>query len=159
MTLDDLVPPAVTAAVADLGLHKIAGAMHGVPELDLGVALRTLGERAYRRRKEARAIADGIAAYATVTGEKIAENPALMALLRRSAMPAMMGAGIAAIPHMMSQDPQEHTLRAMLPSLLAGGLVGGTAGGVSALHDATRGPMGSQIAPDLAANLMHSPAP
>ena len=54
MTLDDLIPPSVTAAVAHHGLHKIAGAMLGVPELNIGVAVKTIGERAYRRRKEAR---------------------------------------------------------------------------------------------------------
>lgn len=127
MTLDDLIPSDVTRAVADLGLHKIAGAMHGVPELDLGVALRSLGERAYRRRKEARAIADGIAAYAAVTNEKIAENPELMALLRRAAMPALAGAGIAAAPKILSDDPYIQQ-KSIVPSLGIGALLGGAAG-------------------------------
>jgi hypothetical protein len=133
MTLDDLVPPTVTRAVADLGLHKIAGAMLGVPELDLDVALRSLGERAYRRRKEARAIADGIAAYATVTGEKIAENPALMALLRRAAMPALAGAGMAAVPKMLSSDPYEQQ-QSLMPAMGIGALLGGIGGVAHGMH-------------------------
>jgi hypothetical protein len=88
MTLDDLIPPSVTAAVAHHGLHKIAGAMLGVPELNIGVAVKTIGERAYRRRKEARAIADGLGALAAVTGTKIAEDSALAELLRRTVAPA-----------------------------------------------------------------------
>lgn len=89
MTLSDLIPPHVTHAVAEAGLHKVAGAMLGVPELNLDIALRALGERSYRRRKEARAIADGIAAFAVVTDEKIAEDSARMALLRRVTMPSL----------------------------------------------------------------------
>ena len=144
MTLDDLVPPAVTAAVADLGLHKVAGAMLGVPELNLDVALRSLGERAYRRRKEARAIADGIAAYAVVTNEKIAENPALMALLRRAAMPALAGAGIAAAPKLLSNDPYVQQ-QSVLPSMGIGALLG-AAGGMAHGVGSLPAPLGEEIA-------------
>src|SRR3990172_11255721 len=117
MTLDDLIPPYVIAAVRDLGLHKVAGAMLGVPELTLNDAVTSLGTRAYLRRKEARSIVDGIVAYGTLTNEKLAENPALMALLRRAAMPALAGAGIAAVPQLISnQDPmQQH--KSVLPSM------------------------------------------
>lgn len=133
MKLDDLVPPSVTNAVANLGLHKVAGAMLGVPELNLDVALRSLGERAYRRRKEARAIADGIAAYATITGEKVAENPALMALLRRAAMPALAGAGIAAAPKLLSNDPYTQQ-QSVLPSMGIGALLGAAGGMAHGVH-------------------------
>ncbi len=144
MTLDDLVPPHVTAAVATAGLHKVAGAMLGVPELDLGVALRSLGERAYRRRKEARAIADGIAAFAVVTGEKIAESPALLALLRRAAMPALAGAGIAAAPQLLSNDPlTQH--QSVLPAMGIGALLGGL-GGVAQGVGSLPAPMSQEIA-------------
>jgi len=153
MTLDDLIPPHVTAAVRDLGLHKIAGAMHGVPELTIKEAVTTIGAKAFLRRKEARAIADGIAAYAMVTGEKIAENPAMMALLQKSLMPALAGAGIAAVPHLISRDPQEHDLGSMLPSMGIGALLGGAGGAASALGNATRGPIGQE----LAANLQRQP--
>jgi len=88
MTLDDLVPPHVTAAVAALGLHKVAGAMLGAPELTLPVALRSLGEKAYLRRKEARCIVDGIAALAVLTDVKVAEASPLADLLRRTIAPA-----------------------------------------------------------------------
>lgn len=82
MTLDDLVPPRVTASVAAHGLHKVAGAMLGQPELTLPVALRSLGEMSYRRRKEARAIADGVAALGVVTG-----TPANIEKLSRVVVP------------------------------------------------------------------------
>lgn len=132
MTLDDLIPPEVTAAVAAHGLHKIAGLMLGVPELHADVALRTIGERAYRRRKEARAIADGIAALGVLTGEKVAENPALMALLRRSAMPALAGAGIAAAPKLLSNDPQQQG--GVMHDALLGALLGGVGGAAHGMH-------------------------
>ncbi len=134
MTLDDLIPPHVTQAVADLGLHKIAGAMLGVPELTIKEALETLGARAYLRRKEARAIAEGIAAYAVVTNEKTAlESPALMALLRRAAMPAAVGAGIAAAPRLLSNDPMQQQGSVMHDALL-GALLGGTGGIAHGMH-------------------------
>lgn len=155
MTLDDLIPPHVTAAVRAHGLHKVAGAMHDIPELSLKEAAAIIGAKAYLRRKEARAIADGIAAYATVTGEKIAENPAMMALLQKSLMPALAGAGIAAVPHLISRDPQEHELGSMLPSMGIGALLGGAGGAASALGTATRGPIGQE----LAANLQRPPQP
>lgn len=127
MTLDDLIPPYVTAVVAEQGLHKIAGAMLGVPELSIKEAVSVIGMKAFMRRKEGRAIADGIAAYATLTNEKIAENPALMALLRRAAIPAAAGAGIAAMPHFLSNDPYEQQ-KSVLPAMLTGGLMGGMGG-------------------------------
>lgn len=133
MTLDDLIPPEVTAAVAAHGLHKIAGLMLGVPELHADVALRTIGARAYLRRKEARAIAEGIAAFGALTGEKVAENPALMALLRRAAMPALAGAGIAAAPKLLSNDPMQPPGGVMHDALL-GALLGGVGGAAHGMH-------------------------
>jgi len=134
MTLDDLIPPHVVAAVRDIGLHKIASVFAGgAPgrELTFGDAANTIGAKAYLRRKEARSIVDGIAAFAVLTNEKIAENPALTALLRRAAMPALAGAGIAALPHIMSDDPNKGSI---LPSLAAGGLIGGAGGALHAMH-------------------------
>ncbi len=147
MTLDDLIPPAVTSAVADLGLHKVAGQMLGERELSLPRALQTLGERAYRRRKEARAIVDGITALAVVTGEKTAlESPALMALLRRSAMPALAGAGIAAAPHLLSNDPQPPG--STMHDALLGALLGGAGGAALGVHG-----LPGQVSQDVAAAL------
>ena len=138
MTLDDLIPPHVTATVRAAGLHKVAGAMLGVPELTVKEAMFVLGAKAYLRRKEARSIADGIAAYASLTGEKIAENPAMMAMLRRAAMPALMGAGIAAAPQLLSNDPmQQH--QSMLPALGMGALMGGSAGMLRSVHGLPEG--------------------
>lgn len=144
MTLDDLIPPDVTAAVAAHGLHKIAGAMLGVPELHAADALRAIGERAFRRRKEARAIADGIAAYSALTNEKIAENPALMALLRRSAMPALAGAGIAAAPKLLSNDPNQQQGGVMHDALL-GALLGGVGGAAHGMQGLPAG-LGQEVA-------------
>lgn len=127
MTLDDLVPPSVTRAVARVGLHKIAGAMNGVPEMNLKEAVAAIGTKAWLRRKEARSIAEGIAAYGALVGEKIAENPALSALLRRSVMPALGGAAIASVPHFLSDDPNKGSV---LPALGIGALLGGAGGAI-----------------------------
>jgi hypothetical protein len=139
MTIDDLISPHTIAAVHANGLHKIAAVFAGMPPgtaLTLGDAACALGMKAYQRRKEARSIADGIAAYAALTNEKIAENPALTALLQRSVMPALAGAGIAAIPHVLSNDPYKGSV---LPSLAAGGLMGGTGGALNAIHGLPEG--------------------
>jgi len=78
-------------------------------------------------------IADGIAAYATLTNEKIAENPALMALLRRAAMPALAGAGIAMAPKILSNDPYQQQQSA-LPAGALGALLGGLTGVATGIH-------------------------
>lgn len=143
MTLDDLIPRATVETVARVGLHKIAGAMRGTPELTLADAVTDIGARAFQRRKEARLITHGIAAYASVTNEKVANNPAMMALLQRALMPAVGGAAVAAVPHLMSNDPNKGS---PLPSMGLGALLGGLGGAGSALHRATSGPLGSQVA-------------
>lgn len=143
MELENLISPTTLKVIAEHGLHKVAGAMLGEPEMNIGIAVRSIGERAYLRRKEARAIADGIAAFATVTGEKVAENPAMMALLRRSVAPALMGAGIAAVPSLMSNDPNQGS---MLPSMGVGALLGGVGGGIHALNAATKGTLNPHLA-------------
>lgn len=134
MNIDDLIPPHVVAAVRTAGLHKIASVLVGdAPGTALSYqsAVRNLGHKAYLRRKEARSVADGIAAFASLSNEKVAENPALTALLQRAVMPALAGAGIAALPHMLSQDPNKGSV---LPSLAAGGLLGGAGGALHAVH-------------------------
>lgn len=142
MTLDDLIPPATLQAVASAGLHKIAGAMAGVPEMGLKEAVALLGAKACLRRKEARAIADGIAAYGALTGEKVAENPALSALLRRSVMPALGGAAIASVPHFLSDDPNKGSV---LPALGIGALLGGAGGAIRDVG-ALPGPLNEEVA-------------
>lgn len=129
MTLDDLVPPSVTAAVAAHGLHKIAGAMLGAPELTIKEALQSIGAKAYLRRKEARSIADGIAALAVLRGEKVAMNPETMALLSRSVVPALAGAGVGALA-----GGEGHRTE----GALAGGALGGF--GSAAIGHAMRPP-------------------
>ena len=145
MNLDDLIPPAVTNAVARLGLHKIAGAMLGEPELTIKEATYVLGAKAYLRRKEARSIVDGIAAYGSLTNVKVADNTALLALLRRAALPAIAGAGIAAVPQFIAnQTPRYDPMtgsrlppQSVIPSMGIGALLGGIAGlgrGVQMMH-------------------------
>lgn len=129
-SLDDLVPRSTIEAVASAGLHKIAGAMAGVPEMDLRAAAAVIGARAYARRKEARMITAGIAALAALRGEKVAENPALSALMRRAVMPAVAGAGIAAIPHFLSNDPNQGSA---LPAMGVGALLGGAGGALRSI--------------------------
>lgn len=87
MTLDDIIPRHVVETVARVGLHKIAGAMNGIDEMTLPAAIGILGAKSYLRRKEARAIADGIASYAVLSGTKVAEDPSLVEALRRIVVP------------------------------------------------------------------------
>lgn len=143
MTLDDLVPRATTRAVAELGLHKVAGAMFGIPDMTLPAAVQVLGTHAYLRRKEARAIADGIAAFAVVTDEKIAASPVAWELLKRSLIPAAAGAGIATVPHLLSNDPMQPP-SSPIPAMGIGALLG-TIG--SAAHDihALPAPMAQEV--------------
>lgn len=143
MNLEDLVPAATREVIAREGLHKVAGAMYDVPELTAKEAARLLGMKAFLRRKEARVIATGLAALGTVTGEKVAENPLLMALLRRSVMPAALGAGIAAVPHLMSDDPNKGS---PLPTMAAGALLGGVGGSLNALGAVGRSQVGPHAA-------------
>lgn len=67
MTINDLIPHEVTETIARVGLNKIAAAMSGLETLDMPRAVGIIGARSYLRRKEARSIADGIAAYASLT--------------------------------------------------------------------------------------------
>jgi hypothetical protein len=126
--LDNLIPAATTQAVASAGLHKIAGAMLGYDELTLKEAVFTLGAKAYMRRKEARAIVDGIASYGALVNEKVAENPAIMALLRRAAMPALAGAGVGALGGAVADD--DDRLGGALKGALTGGALGGIGGAI-----------------------------
>lgn len=137
MTLDDLIPPHVTAAVRSLGLHKVAGAMVGVPELTVKEAVAVLGAKAYLRRKEARAIVDGILSYAALAGEKTAEgmlSPQILALLRKAALPAAGGAALAYGASKMNQDPMSPP-HSGIPAAVLGALTGGTLGAGQALHN------------------------
>lgn len=132
MTIDDLIPPHVTKAVADAGLHKIAGAMMGVPEVTIKEAVALIGYKAYLRRKEARAIVDGLMAYSALTNEKVADAEALLALGRRALLPALLGAGVAAVPALTSENPYE---RQKLPgAAITGGVLGGVGGLLHALY-------------------------
>jgi hypothetical protein len=151
MNLADLIPATTREVLAREGLHKVAGAMYGVPELNVKEAARLIGAKAFLRRKEARVIANGIAAFAAVTNEKVAENPALMALLRKSVMPAALGAGIGGVTHMMNDDPNKGS---PLMSMGAGALMGGVGGGLNSLNAATRG---TQLAPELANAIQNLP--
>ena len=146
LTINDLIPAATINTVAAVGLHKIAGAMMGVDELTIKEAVTALGTKAYIRRKQASAIAEGAAALLTLSGTKVAGNEALLELLKRSVMPAVGGAAISTVPHLLSRDPNEQTLEAMLPSMGVGGLLGGMGGGMSALSKATRGGQGAALA-------------
>ena len=146
LTIDDLIPAFTRETVAAVGLHKIAGAMAGIPELTIKEAVATIGAKAYIRRKQARAVADGAAALEILSNKTAAGNPALMALLKKSIMPAALGAGVATVPHLLSRDPNEQNMEAMLPSMGVGALLGGASGGLSALNSATRGANGPALA-------------
>lgn len=142
MNLENLIPAVTREVIARDGLHKVAAVMYGVDELNIKEAARLIGAKAFQRRKEARAIADGIVAFAAVNNEKVASNEALMALLRRAVAPAAMGAGIAAVPHLMSNDPQKGS---PLPAMGIGALLGGMGGSMHAFNAATKGPVGPHM--------------
>lgn len=133
MNIDDLIPPHVTRIVAEVGLHKIAGAMNGAPEMTLKEASALIGMRAYRRRKEARAIADGIAAYAVLSGEKVADAAALSSVLGHALVPATITAGAATVPYLMSDDPNKGSIAT---PLAVGGAIGGGADILKSLYHA-----------------------
>lgn len=141
MTINDLIPASTIDTIKQAGLHRVLGAMQGVPELSLKEAAQVIGERAYRRRKEAAQITAGIAALAKVT-EKTA-NPAVAALLSRALVPALGGAAIAAIPHYMSNDPMKGSPAVPMG---IGALLGGIGGVGSAFGKAVQGPLAAQVA-------------
>lgn len=129
MSLDimRLIPTRTVDTLRTAGLHKVAGAMIGVDELTIKEAAREIGRRAFLRRVETHKIAAGIEALAELRGEKTAG--VLGELLRRQAVPAMIGAGAAALPDLMASGPVDQD-QMMQHMLLGGGL--GAAGG--ALH-------------------------
>ncbi len=75
--------------VRAVGLHKIAGAMHGVPEMTAPIAAGIIGAKAYERRKAAQLVASGIVSLAAV--QKQAMAPETAAQLRDSIIPATKG--------------------------------------------------------------------
>lgn len=89
--LNHLISPDAVATIRAAGLHKIAGAMHGVDEMTMPVAVGLIGQRAYVRRKTARLVADGIISLAAAT-DKTAMTTEAVAHLRRSVAPSTKGA-------------------------------------------------------------------
>ncbi|SRR6266545_7607596 len=85
------------------GLHKIAGAMLGLPEVTFKEAVAHLGAKAFLHRAESQKIAAGVAAFAALRGEKVAS--VWQSALQRSMGPALLGAGIAALPEMTGDQP------------------------------------------------------
>jgi hypothetical protein len=111
------------------GLHKVAGVMLGVEELTMKEAAREIGRRAFMRRAETKKIAAGIEALAELNGEKT--GGVLSELLKRQAVPTMIGAGAAALPDLLAPGPVDQD-RMMQHMLLGGGL--GALGGAAHLH-------------------------
>ena len=126
VNLDNLVPHRAIAAIRSSGLHKVAGAMAGLDEIDIKIAAGLIGARAYMRRKQAALIAEGIGALALIRGEKLAAGE-WSELMRRSFLPAVAGAGIATVPDLL-QDGPLNTDRALEHAIIGGGL--GLAGGM-----------------------------
>lgn len=105
------------------GLHKIAGAMRGLDELTIKDAVAAIGERAFIKRADARRIADGIDALAELHGEKAANAASVMSpLLSKALMPAALGAGAAALPSLLHDQPIDWS------SVALGGMAGGVGG-------------------------------
>lgn len=121
VNLDNLVSHRAIAAIRSAGLHKVAGAMAGLDEIDIRTAAGLIGARAYMRRKQAALVAEGIGALALVQGEKLGAG--WSDLLSRSFLPAVAGAGLATIPDFMQDGPMD-TDKAMQHALLGGALGG-----------------------------------
>lgn len=128
----NFIPSRVVDTIRSAGLHKVAGAMIGVEELTIKEAAREIGRRAFLRRVETHKIAAGIEALAALRGEKTAG--VLGELLKRQAVPTMIGAGAAALPDLMAPGPVDQE-RMMQHMLLGGGL--GMLGGAAHLHGKT----------------------
>lgn len=71
MKIENLIPLATIQKVANVGLHTITGAMFGVPEITFKEAAAIIGTKAYMRRKEARAIANGIASFGLLSDDSM----------------------------------------------------------------------------------------
>jgi hypothetical protein len=134
MDAEKLYPAHLRDTLRRVGLHKIAGAMLGCDEVTLKEAVAVIGAKAYFRRRETQKIAAGIDALEalTRTKEKTAASPSgevLRALLRAGLPAAVGGAGLAVLPKVLSNDPQDKSSY-IAPALLGGGLglLGGAAG-------------------------------
>ena len=75
--------------IRTVGLHKVAGAMHGVDEMTAPIAAGIIGAKAYMRRKSAQLIASGLVSLAAL--EKQAVSSETAAQLRDSIIPAIKG--------------------------------------------------------------------
>jgi hypothetical protein len=123
LDVEKLISPNLVDAVRRAGLHKIAGAMAGVDEITIKEAVKILGGKAYIRRKQAGLIATGLAAFASLRGEKIAN---FQELLTRSFRPALAGAAIATVPDLLQDGPVN--VDKALQHALVGGALGGVGG-------------------------------
>lgn len=127
------VSPRTVNTLRLAGMHKVAGAMLGLDELNIKEAAREIGRRAFLRRADAKKIASGIEALAELNGEKIAS--VLPALLSRQAGPALLGAGAAVLPDLLSHEgPLDND--ALMRKALMGGALGMGAGALHTGHKA-----------------------
>jgi hypothetical protein len=119
--IENFISPNNLNVLAEAGLAKVAGAMYGHDEMTMREAFTEIGRRSFIKRAEQRGIADGIRAFAALTGQE--KNAALERLLRPGSMAMpLLGAGMMAGPEMMSDGPVDWH------SVLKKGLVGGAAG-------------------------------
>jgi hypothetical protein len=71
INIEGFFPPRNLQILRSAGLHKVAGAMLGFPELTIKEAVAQLATKAFINRAEARMISQGIAALATLRGEEV----------------------------------------------------------------------------------------
>jgi len=124
--IENFLAPSALRVIKRAGLHKVAGAMAGIPELTVKEAIATIGAKARLRTREVQKIAAGLEALAALQGEKTAANPVIGALLPHAATPALLGAAIGAGSELMNDGPV-NTDR-LLSRALAGGAIGGLGG-------------------------------
>lgn len=129
--VEQIVSPVALRAIREAGLHKVAAAMLGVDEINMKVAVAALGAKAYIRRKEAANIEDGLKALAAARGEKTANWTPLLA---RMVIPALGGAGVAALPVITRPGPINHD--ELMRNAVMGAIGGGALGGIGALGQA-----------------------
>ncbi len=94
MDISRFIPARNLETLRRVGLHKIAGAMHGLNEMTLKEGVALSAARTFAMNAENRSVREGLTSLAALRGEKVAEEP-WIPLAMRSLGPAALG-GLAA---------------------------------------------------------------
>lgn len=119
MDLERFLEPRERETIGRVGLHKIAGVMNGIDEMNFKTAVAVLAAKAYIKRAEMRTIQDGIRALASLRGEKVAQSPWGPLLTR-----ALPGAALGGVGAYLAspQDPEQELRNTAVGAGVGGGL-------------------------------------